>query len=251
MVSSRKRVTLTCLGTGDAFGSGGRLQSCYHVAAAGRQLLLDCGSTVLTGLKRSGLSATDIDAVVISHLHGDHFGGIPYLLLDGKYGDKRDKPLTLIGPLGLRQAVESLADILYPGTFADGCGFAVDYLELDPSKTLALEHFTLESYRVRHGRSAEVYGVRLAVAERVIAYSGDTEWTDELVSLARGSDLFIVECGGFDEPLPSHLDYLTLLMRRAELGSNRLVVTHMGSRVLDHLETLALEFLNDGDVLEI
>ncbi|MDX2494149.1 MAG: MBL fold metallo-hydrolase, partial [Desulfuromusa sp.] len=93
--------TLRCIGTGDAFGSGGRLNSCFHLAAAGEQLLLDCGCSSLIGMQRCGVIPSEIDTVIISHLHGDHFGGIPYLLLEGKYISQRIRPLTLVGPPGL------------------------------------------------------------------------------------------------------------------------------------------------------
>ena len=244
-------VRFTCLGSGDAFGSGGRLQSCYHIGAGTQQFLLDCGCSVLSGLKRQGLSAADIDTVIITHLHGDHFGGIPFLLLDGKYGDKRCKPLTLIGPSGLQQAVEDLADILYPGTFSEAVTFEVNYIEMTEETMIERPDYSVQGFRMRHGSSEQVYGFRLSVAERVIAYSGDTEWVDNLRPLAAQSDLFIVECCGFRQPLPSHLDYLTLSGRHRELACHRLVLTHMGSEMLKHQHRLALETLNDGDILFI
>ncbi len=244
-------VIVTCIGSGDAFGSGGRLQSCYHIHAINQQFLLDCGGSALIGLQRCGLSAADIDTVIISHLHGDHFGGIPYLMLDGKYGSKRSKLLTLIGPPGLQQAVEQLASVLYPGTFDNPLDFKVKYIELAEMRSVTGSAYQLQPLRVRHGHSEHVYGIRLQVADRLIAYSGDTEWNDNLPLLATGSDLFIAECCGYDQPLPSHLDYRTLLDRRAELECRRLVLTHMGPEVLKHLDTLELEYLNDGDVLYI
>ena len=251
MGSLVNQVIFTCLGSGDAFGNGGRLQSCYHISAGGQQFLLDCGSSVLSGLKRQGLSAAAIDTVIISHLHGDHFGGIPFLLLDGKYGDKRTAPLTLIGPKGLQQAVEALAAILYPGTFSSGVDFPINYIEVDEATIVQRDSYQVQTWRVSHGSSQQVYGVRLSVAGRIIAYSGDTEWVANLLPLAAGSDLFIVECCGYHQVMPSHLDYQTLLARRAQLDCRRMVLTHMGKEVLEHQDALEIESLNDGDVILI
>lgn len=87
-----------CVGTGDAFGSGGRLNTCFHLQLENEQLLLDCGCSSLIGMQRCGIEPAAIDTVVISHLHGDHFGGLPFLLLEAKYVSRRQRPLTLIGP---------------------------------------------------------------------------------------------------------------------------------------------------------
>ena len=79
--------TVTFAGSGDAFSNGGR-----HV-------LLDCGATSLSALKRLGLDPGEIAAVFVSHLHGDHFGGLPFLILDGQFS-RRVRPLAVVGPPG-------------------------------------------------------------------------------------------------------------------------------------------------------
>lgn len=240
---------LTCVGTGDAFGSGGRLNSCYHLQQQERQLLLDCGSSSLIGLQRCGLRPADIGAVVVSHLHGDHFGGIPYLLLEGKYLSRRRQPLTLVGPAALQQRVEAALNALYPGVLEGGLGFSVTYQTLDPQQPLELEGFQLSCCQVRHGRSREAYGLRIETSVQVVSYTGDTEWVENLIPLAQGSDLLIAECFNYVQPVASHLSYQTLLRHLGELETRRLVLTHMGPEVLAQLDSLELEALNDGDLI--
>jgi ribonuclease BN (tRNA processing enzyme) len=243
----RAPLRLTCVGTGDAFGSGGRLNSCYHLQQEERQLLLDCGSSSLIGLQRCGLQAADIGAVVISHLHGDHFGGIPYLLLAGKYLSRRQQPLTLIGPAALQQRVEAALNALYPGVLEDGLGFSVNYQTLDPEQILEVEGFRVACCQVRHGRSRDAFGLRVETSAQVVSYTGDTEWVENLIPLAQGSDLLIAECFNYAQPVASHLSYQTLLRHLGELETRRLVLTHMGPEVLAQLASLKLEPLNDGD----
>lgn len=94
-------VTVTFAGSGDAFGSGGRYQACIYLQAPGSPgpVLVDCGTTSLSALKRLGLDPGEIAAVFVSHLHGDHSGGLPFLILDGQFS-RRTKPLTIAGPPG-------------------------------------------------------------------------------------------------------------------------------------------------------
>ncbi|MDX2480810.1 MAG: MBL fold metallo-hydrolase [Desulfuromusa sp.] len=248
---ARNSVSLCCVGTGDAFGSGGRLNSCFHLQSTAGQMLIDCGCSSLIGMQRCGVIPAEIDTVVISHLHGDHFGGIPYLLLEGKYASQRTRPLTLIGPAGLQQRVEAAAEALYPGMVDKKSSFPMTYRLLDPKKPLQINSLQVECFRVKHGSSKHVYGLRIGVAGKIISYTGDTEWTDNLIPLAQGSDLLIAECFAYDQPVPSHLDYLTLLQKRKLLGCRRLMLTHMGPEMLQRIDQLELETVSDGDLIEL
>jgi len=244
-------ISLRCIGTGDAFGSGGRLQSCYHLKFSSGQILLDCGCSSLIGMQRWGVVAAEIDTVIISHLHGDHFGGIPYLLLEGKYASQRTRPLALVGPRGLQQRVEAVAKALYPGIMANKNKFPIEYRELDPKKSLQVNSAHIECFQVKHGNNKHAYGLRVETAGKVISYTGDTEWTENLIPLAQGSDLLIAECFAYDQPQPSHLDYQTLLRHRSKLGCRNLVLTHMGPEMLSRLDELELDTVNDGDIIEV
>jgi ribonuclease BN (tRNA processing enzyme) len=251
MRPANSAVQLHCVGSGDAFGSGGRLSSCYHLAVNGDQLLVDCGSSSLIGLQRCGLKPIDISSVVVSHLHGDHFGGIPYLLLEGKYASQRRQLLTLIGPPGLQQQVEGALSALYPGTLEDGLGFPVHYVTLQAQVPLQINSFLVEPWPVKHGSNQHVYGLRIEAGGKTISYTGDTEWTENLLPLAQGSDLLIAECFAYDRPTPSHLDYQTLMKQRHRLDCRRLMLTHMGPEVLAQLDNLEMETLSDGELIEL
>ncbi len=244
-------VSLCCVGTGDAFGSGGRLNSCFHLSYPTGQLLLDCGCSSLIGLQRCGIVSAEIDTVVVSHLHGDHFGGIPYLLLEGKYLSLRTRPLTLIGPPGLQQRVEAAAEALYPGVLSKALNFPVEYRLLDPKKQLRAGSAKIGCFQVKHGNTPYAYGLRIEVAGKVISYTGDTEWTDNLLPLAQDSDILVAECFAYDQPTPAHLDYLTLLQKREQLNCQRLLLTHMGPAMLARIAQLELETLDDGEIITL
>src|SRR5687768_18513489 len=91
---------LHILGCGDAFGSGGRNQSGYLVAAEDRLFLLDCGPTTLLAMKRAGFDPPRLAVIILSHLHGDQFGGIPFFFLVYLYLQPRDYLLIIAGSTG-------------------------------------------------------------------------------------------------------------------------------------------------------
>ena len=244
-------ISLCCVGSGDAFGSDGRLQSCYHLRYSGGQLLLDCGSTSLVGMQRYGIVPNEIDTIVVSHLHGDHFGGIPYLLLEGKYVSQRLRPLIIIGPRGLQQKVEATTEALYPGLMGKKLPFDVVYRQINPKTIEEVNGAQINFFRVSHGTSKDVYGLRVTADGKVISYTGDSQWTNNLIPLAKESDLLISECFAYSESVPSHLDYKTLVKQRDKLGSKRIILTHMGKQMLSNLSHVEIETFSDGDVIKI
>ncbi|HEU5320023.1 MAG TPA: MBL fold metallo-hydrolase, partial [Methylomirabilota bacterium] len=130
-------VTLTFVGSGDAFGSGGRLQTCLCLRGGGATLLLDCGATALVGLRRAGLDPGEVAAVALTHLHGDHFGGLPFLVLDGQFS-RRTRPLVVAGPPGARARVEAAMEVLFPGSVGVPRRFAVEFVDLEAGAAVPL-----------------------------------------------------------------------------------------------------------------
>ena len=243
-------VRVRLLGSGDAFGSGGRFQACIAVDAGDQRLLMDCGASSLIAMRRFGVDPLAQDAVLITHLHGDHFGGLPFLLLDAQFG-RRTRPLTVAGPPGTETRVREAMEVLFPGSASVERKFAVSFVELRDRRPQAIGGCTVTPYQVVHASGAQPFALRLTVGDRVIAYSGDTEWTDALVDVAQGADLFICEAYFFDKRVKYHLDYRTLRAERERLGCRRLLLTHMSADMLGRLGEVDAECAEDGTAIDL
>lgn len=239
------------LGTGDAFGSGGRHPVSILVRARGIVALLDCGPGALPALKSRGRAAADIDLVLVSHHHGDHFAGIPFLFVEYLHGDGRTKPLTVAGPPRTREKVEKLAALLFPGLEGKPPPYSLTYEELEPGATTRWGPLAVTPFRVAHFPQGIALGYRLSLDEKTIVYSGDTEWTDELARASEGADLLIVECSSFEEKIDYHLSYRVLESRRAELRARRTILVHAGEDVLRRRRELVFELAEDGEEVRL
>jgi ribonuclease BN (tRNA processing enzyme) len=219
------------LGTGDAFCNGGRLHTAFHVAADGYQALIDCGATTIAVMRHLRMDIAAIDAILVSHLHGDHFGGIPFLLMDACYNAPRTKLLTIVGPNGTRLRVMDTLGCLYPGAPAKIENLLLRFIEFKDRETLAVGP--------------------LGVLPVPVVHPSDTGWTPAIAELARDADLFICECTGYDKAVPSHLHYAELRPQLAELKARRTVLTHLGASALAHLGDLDVEVAEDGQTIEL
>ena len=245
------RMRVTFLGSGDAFGSGGRLQACLLVEGGGGRLLLDCGASALIGLRRAGVDPNGIDAVLLSHLHGDHFGGVPFLVLDGQLVSKRRRPLPVVGPPGTARRVTDAMEVLFPGSSRAERGFALDLVDQAPERPWTLGALVATPYVVDHASGAPPFAWRLEADGKVLAYSGDTAWTEGLLRAARGADLLIAEAYFHEKRVPYHLDFRTLESHLPEIGARRVVVTHMSAEMLGRAASLPCEAAADGLTLEV
>jgi ribonuclease BN (tRNA processing enzyme) len=243
-------VNVRFLGSGDAFGSGGRFQTCIHVETGHGQVLVDCGASSLIAMRRFGVDPNDVDAVLLTHLHGDHFAGVPFLVLDGQFR-RRSRPLTVVGPRGVEDRVREAIEILFPDASRVERKFAVSFVEWRDRAPQALGAFTATPFEVVHASGAPPYALRIACDGKTLAYSGDTEWTDALVDAARGADLFVAEAYFYEKKIKYHLDLATLLAHRDQLACRRVVVTHMNDDMLRRLPGLAVEAAHDGKVIAL
>jgi ribonuclease BN (tRNA processing enzyme) len=238
------------LGSGDAFGSGGRLQTCILLEQDGFRCLLDCGASSLIAMKRAGIDPNGIDTVLITHLHGDHFGPLPFLLLDGQFS-RRVGRLLVAGPPGLETRVTQAMEVLFPGSSRAQRKFATEFRELEDATPTRLGPLRVTAHEVVHACGAPPYALRVELGGRTVAYTGDTEWTDRLLQVAAGADLFIAEAYFFEKAIRFHLDYATLARRRAELGCKRLILTHMGPDMLDRVASVPVDVAHDGLELQL
>ncbi len=240
------QVNLQFLGSGDAFGSGGRFQTCIYVDNGTVRFLLDCGASSLMAMKRWGVNPSLIDIILLTHLHGDHFGGFPFLVLDAQLISRRTRPLVVAGPPGLESRICDAMEVLFPGSSHVQQKFSLKFVELTDGDVTRIGPLVVTPYRVIHASGAPSYALRVEFGEKIIGYSGDTEWSEALIHVAEGADLFVCEAYFFEKKIRYHLDYQTLKDHRTELRCQRLILTHMNDDMLQRLQGLGIEWAEDG-----
>ena len=234
------------LGTGDAFGSGGKRQAAIFLRAAGRRLglLLDAGPGCHAALRAEGLSSDDLGAVVLSHFHGDHYGGVPFLELDAMRSG-RTEPLRVLAPPGARERLHALRECLYRNL---PVRFSEEIIEMLPGEAVPLPESVgggaARAFAARHQPEAWAFSWKLGLGGRTVVYSGDTGFSDELISESAAADLLIHECTSL-EALPGHTSHRELHAAASRITARRVLLVHTGEDVLGAAE-LAFERAHDG-----
>ena len=242
---------VTVLGAGDAFSSGGQCQSGYLLETHRVTFLLDCGTTTLLALKSLQIPAERIDFVAISHMHGDHFGGLPFLFLEYLYEKPRTRPLHIVGPPGIQERVLSLHRVMYRELSERNPSFALEFHELPPQQSLTLCGTEIFPFRVPHQEQDISLGYRVTVDGKSVLYSGDCGWNEDLVYYSHGTELFICECCYFHTQVPFHISYPQLAENHTRLGCKRLLLSHIGREVLERMQEVTLACATDGLVIEV
>ncbi len=245
---------LTVIGCSDAFGSGGRLQTCFHVAHSGGAFLIDCGATALIGLERQGIDPNTVPAIFITHLHGDHFSGLVWWLVHAVHVGHRTQPLCVTGPVGIEKRVMAAAEALFPGSSTAPRAFTLTFLEYADTSPLEVNGVTVTPFEVSHPSGAPPYALRITAGRHTVSFSGDTEWTENLIPASAGADLFITDCYGFEAPVRFHMNWATIKANLPRITAKRILLTHMGSEMLKNAAAVASDrvlIASDGLVLDL
>lgn len=241
---------LQFIGSGDAFGSGGRFNTCFHVESDGGTFLIDCGASSLVALKRASVDRNAIDLILVTHFHLDHFGGVPFFILDAQLVAKRSRSLTIAGPPGLPDWYNRLLAAAFPGERK--LPFELTLQEVKIGVPNQIGGLAITPFQVRHDdRAGPCLAYRIEVEGKIICYSGDTEWTEALIEAARDADLFICECYTFDKVVRAHLALSTLRGKLPLIGAKRVILTHMGEDMLSRASEFEFETAMDGKIVRL
>ena len=240
------------VGSGDAFGSGGRFNTCFHIVHRELNFLVDCGASSLIAMKRLGIDRNAIDLIVLTHYHADHCGGVPFFILEAQFVARRTQPLTIAGPPPVSEWFSRQMEMAFMGSSRSAKKFEVSLVELTPDHPWRFRNAEIRSARVRHGAPLEFcQGYRITIDGKVRAFSGDTEWTDSLIELARDADLFVSEAYVYDKPVQMHLAYRQLVEKLPLIRPKRLIINHMSDDMLSRGDAIKHETAQDGLIVKI
>jgi ribonuclease BN (tRNA processing enzyme) len=243
---------LQFVGCGDAFGSGGRFNTCFHLIGRNINALIDCGATSLVAMNRLAIDRSAVDTIFISHFHADHFAGLPFFILEANYVHKRKHALTIAGPPGLKSRYAAVMENGFPGTKEMELSFPLTLKELEIGKPSDIGHIRVTPFHVLHDdRAGPCLGFRFEAEGKVIGFSGDTEWTDTVIDIGRDADLFICEAYTRDKPITTHMALSALERNLDRIRPKRLVLTHMSDDMLARRAEVPFETAEDGMIVEV
>jgi ribonuclease BN (tRNA processing enzyme) len=215
---------LSFVGTGNAFVPNG---ICWNGFVANRTYLFEAPPQALMSLNRLGIDPNEIEAVILSHHHGDHFLGLPFLLLHWKHKGRK-KPVRIIGPANTQAVARLVSEAVYPGVFEQTYG--IDWTEAEPGRSLQVGGLTLESVPVLHDpKINQSLGFKCALGGRKFAYTGDSAMCDAVLDLARHSEVLVSECASRADRIPVHMNLVDdmPLVRSALAPEATLLMTHI------------------------
>ena len=216
---------LIVLGSGVGVPTSRRSAPGLCVRVQNQPILFDSGSGTIYQLPKAGIDYHQIDYVFYTHVaHPDHINDLSAIIFANKYDyPKRENDLSIIGPKGIRRFYESM-EVLFPTLKAPPFSVNIQEVEIDQMR---INDILVESRSLCH-QDVECVGYRLEFEGKSIVYSGDTDYCDSLIELARESDLLVVECSFPDEfKIDGHLTASFAGLVARESGAKRLVLTHL------------------------
>jgi ribonuclease BN (tRNA processing enzyme) len=217
---------ITVVGSGTVVPRLERRQSCVVVETGSEMLVFDLGSGAMRGMLHANLDPFAVDRVFFTHFHPDHTVDVVPLLFSIKYGaeEERTRPLYLTGPEPFRDFWDSVTNVWGEWMLGD---YPTEISELphECPSPLDLSGCHLSWAPAEHRPESIAY--RLETSSGVFVYTGDTEYSESVVELARGVHTLLVECSFPDDsPVPGHLTPSSVARIASDAGVERVVLTH-------------------------
>jgi ribonuclease BN (tRNA processing enzyme) len=229
---------LSVIGSADAFNSGGRGHSCYVLESEGLgKMMIDFGPTALAGLRRAGFSPRDLSAIALTHLHGDHAGGLPFLFIDALFNDRRLEPLPLLGPTRTRETIDALVDATYADISSDLSQLSLEISELLPGERSELSGYVVRGFAADHMKPPH-RPLCLRVTDPAgvsVAFSGDTRLCPGLLEAADGATLLVAECTRLAPPAGHHCTWEEWKVALPGVRAKAVLFKHLGADVRERL----------------
>jgi ribonuclease BN (tRNA processing enzyme) len=222
-------VEVSFLGSANAFAAEGRYWSSFIVDG---KYQFDAPPTLLPQLKRLGVSLPDIEVIFITHFHGDHFVGLPFLLLEYTYMSPRTTDLYIVGPPGCEAVLEDFANRVYPNIIKDA-GYKRIYVDADPTKEQRAGSVTFTSFPMNHVKKDGLHalGYRVKIGDKTISYTGDTMFCEETIPLGDGADVFVVDCTYPEGGGPEHMGFEDIKVIRGRISpETTMILTHLSAK---------------------
>lgn len=228
MTREAQAIAVTVLGSGTCVPSLERSSCAVLMQVGDRRLVFDAGPGTMRRLLEAGTDIYCIDYLCLSHFHPDHSAELVPLLFANKYPDpaRRRQPLTLVGGAGFKRFFDGLTSVY--GHWIELAEDRVAYVEMgrEGASVLAGDGFRIRSAPVAHNPESVAYRVETPSGVSVV-YSGDTDYSADLVALARGADLLICESAVPDgQKVSGHLTPSLAGQMAAEAAVGRLLLTH-------------------------
>ena len=214
---------LTFLGTGSAINAGDFGASLL----INENILIDAPGGITQTLRKLGGEISKLDTIIITHLHGDHVFGLPFLLLE--YILKpRETPLSILAPAGAQKLLIKLTELAFPGEEAERMLAAARpfYIVHADGKETTIKNVTVKSHRIPHG-DIETYGIEVGEpGGKRIFYAPDTSYGDELVNIVETVDAAVLDATTSDPFLADHMSMKQVNDLAGEFPDKEFMLTH-------------------------